>query len=71
MLEFKKSLDPYVKGDESKGIRGYGRDMVNDFFNWYKEPNHSNTLMKFEMMPTWSIAGRLATWCKKSLEYGR
>ena len=35
------------------------------------EPNHGNTLMKFETMNTWCTAGRLVTWYKNSFKYGR
>ena len=70
-LEFKESLEPFVDGDKSKNIPAYGRDMIFDFYRYYSEPNHSNTLMKFEMMDTWCTAGRLVTWYKKSGRYGR
>ena len=52
--DFGLTLQPYVEQ--------YGRQMLNDFFRYWTEPNKSGTKMKFELERTWSIAGRLATW---------
>lgn len=52
--DFGLTLQPYVEQ--------YGRQMLNDFFRYWTEPNKSGTKMKFELERTWSITGRLATW---------
>jgi len=59
--EFKESLRPFL----SK----YGSELLNDFFGYWTEPNHSNTKMKFELQKTWSIERRLNTWVKNDKNY--
>ena len=42
--------------------------MLADFYRYWSEPNKSNTKMRFELQPTWSIAGRIATWYGRAQE---
>lgn len=42
----------------------YGKDMIRAFYNFWTEPNKSQTKMRFELEKTWEISRRLATWAK-------
>jgi hypothetical protein len=55
-LKFASTLKPFVDV--------YGRDMINDFFKYWTEPNKSNTKFKQELEKTWSVERRLETWSK-------
>jgi hypothetical protein len=55
-LKFASTLNPFVDV--------YGRDMINDFFKYWTEPNKSNTKFKQELEKTWSVERRLETWSK-------
>lgn len=57
MESFKNSLVPFV------GI--YGRDMMNDFYSYWTEPNKSHTKMRFELERTWDVKRRLKTWAAR------
>lgn len=46
----------------SEFLETYGKDMLNNFFRYWTEPNKSKTKMKFELQKTWDIAGRLKYW---------
>ena len=43
-------------------IEQYGEKMLKAFFDYWSEPNRSNTKMKMELQQTWKLSGRLATW---------
>lgn len=55
-LKFASTLKPFLET--------YGRDMINDFFKYWTEPNKSNTKFKQELEKTWSLDRRLETWSK-------
>lgn len=40
----------------------YGVNMVRAFFDYWTEPNKSQTKMRFEMEKTWELSRRLARW---------
>lgn len=52
--KFKVSLYPFVGK--------YPKEMVEQFYNYWSEPNKSNTKMRFELQTTFEISRRLATW---------
>lgn len=52
--DFIEELRPYVNI--------YGRELINNFFSYWSEPNRSNTKMRFELQPTWDLKLRLETW---------
>lgn len=54
--EFKESIKPYLEK--------YDRDLLNDFFEYWTEPNKSGTRMRFQLEKTWDIGRRLARWAK-------
>jgi hypothetical protein len=58
---FKESLKPY------KSL--YGVEMLKSFFDYWTEPNKSNTKMRFELEKTWSIDLRLKTWAKRQKDF--
>ena len=50
----------------------YGSDMLNAFWRYWAESDKGGNKMRFELQPTWSLAGRLETWKKKGEEeYGK
>lgn len=60
---FMESIRPYVEM--------YGRDLCNQFYAYWTEPNKSKTKMRFELERTWDIARRLATWAKKDSAWNK
>ncbi len=44
----------------------YGKDMMNDFFKYWTEPNSTNSKLKFELQKTWSVKLRLERWSKNN-----
>lgn len=57
-LKFADTLKPFVQK--------YGKELVREFFNYWTEPNKSNTKFKQEMQSTWSTERRLDNWSKNS-----
>jgi len=60
-LSFKNSLIPFKQK--------YSIDLLKNFFNYWIEPNRSNTKMRFELEKTWSIERRLETWAKRDKDF--
>jgi len=60
-LKFDESLKIYL--DE------YGREMTNQFFKYWTEPNKTNTKLKFELEKTWSVKLRLERWAKNNKNF--
>ena len=54
--EFIESMKPYLDK--------YGKEMLNDFFRYWAEPNQANTKMRWEMEKTWNLTMRLSRWSK-------
>lgn len=59
--DFYNSLIPYVTQ--------YGKDMVRAFFDYWSEPNKSNSKMRFELERTWDLARRLGTWASRDNQF--
>jgi len=55
-LKFSQSLKPFLDM--------YGKDVLNEFYVYWSEPNKSNTKFKQELEKTWDLKGRLARWAK-------
>jgi hypothetical protein len=55
-LKFASTLEPFLSI--------YGKDLLNDFYKYWTEPNKSNTKFKQELEKTWSLERRLETWSK-------
>ena len=58
--EFEISLQKYINQYDSK--------LLEDFYNYWTEPNKSNTKLKFEMEKTWDTKRRLKRWADN--DYG-
>lgn len=55
-LKFASTLEPFLEN--------YGREMLNEFYKYWTEPNNSNTKFRKELQKTWSVERRLETWSK-------
>jgi hypothetical protein len=60
-LKFAATLKPFV--DE------FGRDTLKDFYDYWTEPNKSNTKFRQELEKTWSLDRRLQTWIKNETNF--
>ena len=56
MSAFSVTLQPFVAT--------YGKDMMNEFYKYWTEPNKSGSRFRMEMQDTWSLKLRLETWAK-------
>ena len=59
--DFYKSLIPYVTQ--------YGKEMVRAFFDYWTEPNKSNSKMRFELERTWDVSRRLGKWASNDRQF--
>ena len=53
LIKFKKEIDVFTEFSEE--------DRQN-FYDYWSEPNKSNTRLRFELQPTWSLKRRLNRW---------
>lgn len=60
-LKFASTLESYLSI--------YGKDLLNDFYKYWTEPNKSNTKFKQELEKTWSLERRLDTWAKNDKNF--
>lgn len=60
-LKFANTLKPFVEF--------YGRDLIKEFYEYWTEPNKSNTKFKQELLKTWSLERRLKTWAKNDKNF--
>lgn len=61
--EFSDTLKPFLET--------YGKDMLNDFYAYWTEPNKSNTKFRQELEKTWSLKRRLDTWAKRDRNFNK
>jgi hypothetical protein len=47
----------------------YGKDLLNDFYKYWAEPNQSQTKMRKELEKTWETERRLETWAKRDKNF--
>lgn len=59
--DFYNTLIPFVAK--------YGKEMVRAFFDYWSEPNKSNSKMRFELERTWDLARRLSTWASRDNQF--
>jgi hypothetical protein len=52
-------------------INEYPKDMLQQFVDYWTEPNKSKTKMKFELQRTWDTKRRLETWKRNSKTMGK
>jgi hypothetical protein len=62
-LKFADTLKPFLET--------YGKDLLNDFFKYWTEPNKSNTKFKQELEKTWSLERRLETWSNNDKNFNK
>ena len=55
-LKFAETIKPYLEV--------YKRDTLKEFYDYWTEPNPSNTKFKQELQKTWSLKNRLERWVK-------
>lgn len=60
---FADELKPYLPT--------YGKDLLNDFYKYWAEPNQSNTKFRKEMEKTWDTERRLETWSKRDKSFSK
>jgi hypothetical protein len=59
---FYDSLVPYIPF--------YGRTMLREFYDYWTEPTHDGTKMRFELKKNWSLERRLRVWDNNSFRFG-
>lgn len=59
--EFRESLIPFEAT--------YPPEMVEAFYNRWREPDASKTKMRFELEKTWDLELRLQSWAQKELKF--
>lgn len=50
----------------SDNIHKFGQQMLQDFYEYWSEPNPSHTKMRFELQKTWDVNRRLARWARNN-----
>ena len=60
-LKFADTLKPFLET--------YGKEMIRKFYDYWTEPNKSNTKFKMELEKTWSLERRLETWASMEKEF--
>ena len=65
VIKFKDSVfTPY-------NVQKYGQQMLDEFFDYWSEPNPSKTKMRFELQKTFEVNRRLARWARNNFNrYG-
>lgn len=62
-LKFASTLKPFIDL--------YGKELLNEFYKYWTEPNKSNTKFKQELERTWSLERRLDTWAKNDINFNK
>lgn len=62
-LKFANTLKPFIDN--------YGKELIREFYNYWTEPNKSNTKYKQELQKTWSLERRLETWAKNDTNFNK
>jgi len=60
-LKFADTLKPFLET--------YGKDLLNEFYKYWTEPNRSNTRFRMELQKTWSLERRLETWARNDKNF--
>lgn len=60
-LKFSETLKPFLEK--------YGKDLLNDFYLYWTEPNKSKTKFRQELEKTWDLERRLSTWAKNDKNF--
>lgn len=62
-LKFASTLQPF--------LLTYGKDMLNDFYKYWTEPNKSETKFRQELEKTWDTQRRLETWARRDKTFNK
>lgn len=62
-LKFASTLSPF--------LLTYGKDLLNEFYAYWAEPNKSNTKFKQELEKTWDLKSRLSRWARNDKNFQR
>lgn len=62
-LSFASTLKPFTET--------YGRDLIKEFYEYWTEPNKSNSKFRQEMEKTWDLKRRLETWTKNDKNFNK
>ena len=57
MKKFQNELSPY--------LGKYGKDMLNDFYEYWAEPDRKGNKMRCELEKTWNLSSRLSRWQRR------
>jgi hypothetical protein len=57
------------KNDCRVFLNEFGKELLISFFNYWSEPNHLKTKMRFELEKTFDIKRRLKTWQTNSTKF--
>ena len=49
----------------------YPKEMLNDFYDYWSEPNKSKTKERWQLQPTFEISRRLKTWAKREKSFNK
>lgn len=60
-LKFSSTLSPFLET--------YGKDLLNDFYRYWTEPNKSKSKFRQELEKTWDLERRLQTWSKNDKNF--
>lgn len=61
--EFSATLTPF--------LNEFGKNLLNEFYFYWIEPNKSKTKLKFELERTWDVKRRLNTWAKNDKNFNK
>lgn len=60
-LKFSSTLEPFLKT--------YGKELLNDFYRYWTEPNKSKTKFRQELERTWDLERRLGRWANNDKNF--
>jgi hypothetical protein len=60
-LKFADTLKPFVEK--------YGKEMIRAFYDYWVEPNKSNTKFRQELQKTWDVKRRLEAWSSNDANF--
>ena len=52
-------------------VTDIAEDILNEFIDYWTEPNKSKTKMRFELQKTWDLNRRLQTWIKNEKKFNK
>lgn len=62
-LKFASTLQPFLSD--------YGKDLLNNFYGYWTEPNKSKSKFRQELEKTWDVKRRLETWAENDKTFNK